>query len=1263
MMCRSSRSLVGAAAALLACPLVAGTWYVDAARPSDDGDGLTPATAKRFIQSAVNLAEASDDAVRVVRVAPGTYVEGVQANATVGQSRVVISKPLTLESTGGRDVTFIDGAPDGSDANGLGAAAVRGVFVRSTACGTVIRGFTFRNGATAKGASFSAKAAGGAVAFDGAEDAAAVYVKDCAAVDCAASFGGAFAGVVAIRSLALRCRNAGTSGGGAALYGCRAFACVFDACGARDSWSEHILYGEGPYVNCTAVGNSGSLLRTSANQRMYNTLSCLATRQEFDGTNNGGDYLIVGVSAGLATVEHSKVRSGVANESLLSPLDGDYRLVKGSAADGFGDPQYCRLDWIPKEDRGLDYNGTPFDVTGAAGSIHCGAVQTAVADASGALVLPRAVPTTGGAAVSLNLYVRTDAWPEQRWIPVAADVFAVTNAEATAPVRFPSAGGFWQTIPASGTLTPVPVSATAQFAVGSDETYTDIQGAVDAASDAADAFTVITVAPGDYGPVSVSGKNVFIRSSGGKAVTAIRGVKDADATDEDAGCGPAAQRCVTVTPGDRLVALAGFTLADGATDIWDRTTGTADNAETWSDAAKAGGFFVAADKTQGFDMTRVQLLDCDVVDCAGGNAAAVWGGWLQRCAIRGSAQPTGGNSVVRQAILSSCYLYENDFRNNQLLANGCEASCCTVSARYQGVWKSVASVSSRLQGVVVCGGKLEKETPTVGSVFDQNLYTIAVTGGFTTDAALVANPDGGSGRLLAGSAAIGAWDVAQKAASSLPAPWTVLVDDLEGNPVEVVAGKVTAGAFQTRYEPKDVYADAARPNDSGDGLTAATAKRTLAGALAVAGCGDTLHLAAGTYAEGAMTQLQPLVDGKSFAVPARVCVREQMTLAGAGADQTTIRGGFVAEGAGERVRGVVLMAGATLKGVTVADGLCQTNKTEATATDDGCAAGVLADATATVEDCVIENSHSYQYGAVVGGTFRRCVFRNNWAMGGAYSVGWLRVAENCLFTGNRGGSLLKGYERIDSCTFLNDNASLGNATRAYSFGKAADGAVIRNSALILAPTMVNMEMPTLVNCLVPKIGWQAWNWGVTNGVNATDCLLDNQTVEVTWAEAWNGHPTADFVGVDRGANAAAPDGTDLAGVQRVQDGIIDIGCYELDRMDDYTKAFARRGQATVTATAGGVRLTDGRLSLASGGSLTAVVNAASDLSWLVRATVTDGKLVVKVNGVVVGELDAATGILELGRLPAGAVVELVADDGAATGPVLRLARGSLLLIR
>ena len=43
------------------------------------------------------------------------------------------------------------------------------------------------------------------------------------------------------------------------------------------------------------------------------------------------------------------------------------------------------------------------------------------------------------------------------------------------------------------------------------------------------------------------------------------------------------------------------------------------------------------------------------------------------------------------------------------------------------------------------------------------------------------------------------------------------------------------------------YVNAARPNDSGDGLTWATAERTLQAALQVAGFGDQIRVAAGTY--------------------------------------------------------------------------------------------------------------------------------------------------------------------------------------------------------------------------------------------------------------------------------------------------------------------------------------------------------------------------------------------------------------------------------
>ena len=1271
---RCRRVCVSVATTLLSGSLVAGTWYADATRPDDTGDGLTPATAKRLISSAVALAEASDDAARVVKVAPGTYAEGVVSSGRGGASRVVISKPLTLESTGGRSETFIDGVADASGAYGLGNGAVRGVFLEATAAGSVVCGFTFRNGATRGGSLSSDDRAcvGGAAAFDWSGE-ATVYVKDCDAIDCAAAFGGAFAGVTAIRTRAVRCHNKNNSNRGAALYACRAYACVFDSCGSRDSYNEHILWGDGPYVNCTAVGNSGSLLRTSSNQRTYNVLSSLATRQEFDSTNAGGDCVIAGAKSDWGDkISRFKLISGGSDlyTLLVSPLTGDYRIVSGGPADGFGDPQYCRLDWIPEEDRALDYFGTPFDTTGT--TIHCGAVQTAVPVAGGVIIQPRVRPTTGGATAQQNLYARTATWPAQHWVPVAADVFAVTNDGAVAPVRFPAAGGFWQTFPAEGTLTLRPLVATAQLAVGTgDGAFADIQAAVDAASDAPDAFTVITVAPGTYGPVSIAQKNVFLRASGARGETVIRGETDPNALEANVGCGPQAKRCVTVDPGERLVALAGFTLRGGATGVWDGTTGTATSGESWGDAAKAGGLFVAADKPSGFDMTRVQLLDCDIEDCAGGNAAAVWGGWLQRCAIRGSRQPQYGNSVVRQAILSSCLLERNDFKGNQILANATEATCCTILARNAaGEAKDVSSVTSYLQGLVVWGGQVTKAPPTVGSVFFATEGTIAVTSGYVTDDPRLVNPARDIGTLLAGSSAVGRWDVSQKAASGLKAAWTRLVDDFEGHPVVVTDGKVTAGAFQSPYVPKTVYANAAQADDTGDGLTPATAKRTLAGLAAIANSGDTLCVAAGTYDAGAVEQAEAVCAGAApFAVKARAFVPNYAQLVGAGAEATVIRGGWVADGAGTLVRGVRLGSCATLRGVTVADGLCVTNDALCGAngtarSDDALAAGVLGDATTVVEDCVLTGNRAWQFGGVVGGTFRRCVFRANWAMGGVASAGSLGVAENGLFAGNRGDSLLADYARLDNCTFLMDNTRV-NGNRLARVGTFAEGAVIRNSALILAPVSSSVSMPTLVNCFLPKVGWMSWNWAVTADENATDCLLGDVSVTEAWATGWDGRPAADFAGVDKGATAAAPTGTDLAGAQRVQNIAVDIGCYEYDHLSSYSSAFARRGRATVTATTGTVfaAADDGRLVLADGGHLTATLTDASDLPWTLVATVTGGRLVVKVNGVVVGELTAAKSRLDLGHLPAGAVLELIAEGGTVERPVLRRAGGLCLIVR
>lgn len=71
------------AATLLAISATAGTIYVDAARPDDTGDGLTPATAKQTIAAGIPLLVSGD----TLSIATGTYTEAtVTFNGAAGQN-------------------------------------------------------------------------------------------------------------------------------------------------------------------------------------------------------------------------------------------------------------------------------------------------------------------------------------------------------------------------------------------------------------------------------------------------------------------------------------------------------------------------------------------------------------------------------------------------------------------------------------------------------------------------------------------------------------------------------------------------------------------------------------------------------------------------------------------------------------------------------------------------------------------------------------------------------------------------------------------------------------------------------------------------------------------------------------------------------------------------------------------------------------------------------------------------------------------------
>jgi len=126
--------------------------YVDAVNGSDVADGRTAATAKKTLAAVLAIALSGD----TVHAAPGDYADGTMtySGGTVliapldgiqSPSRGVVPKGVSLVADEGPAVTFITGATDDADGNGLGAHAVRCL---TALAGSTVSGFTLRNGGT-----------------------------------------------------------------------------------------------------------------------------------------------------------------------------------------------------------------------------------------------------------------------------------------------------------------------------------------------------------------------------------------------------------------------------------------------------------------------------------------------------------------------------------------------------------------------------------------------------------------------------------------------------------------------------------------------------------------------------------------------------------------------------------------------------------------------------------------------------------------------------------------------------------------------------------------------------------------------------------------------------------------------------------------------------------------------------------------------------------------------------------------------------------
>lgn len=613
--------------ALVAAASVASatTWYADNVNGNDTYDGKTAVWdgthgPKAKIQSAVVLADDGDTVV----VAPGVYGDdqGVVArDATHAACRVYIERNITLESSGGRDITHIVGKFDyETDASGgIGPNAVGGVvFAKDTAKGATLKGFTIRDCADSKnGADTNAR--GSAVSYAG--NAAAMgdmpWVADCAISNISASVG-ALAYVNVARTSVMNCKSVEQPY--VASY-CNLAYCIVAHC--YQSSNKHCILGTRTgdkanfLVNCTFVDLCNNLTSTTCPGSIDNSIS-----------DNGGIFPVTIDGCVL-----SSSRGGIGNADrpidpactnlatstcVFSTVDGvvagkvidDFRLPSSSPAVGLGLAD--KLLRLPEAYRYVDFNGNP--VTVEDGHVHAGAVQTVfeptasfkIAANGNYLRLNGRLPALNSAA-NRGYTIFASDWPvafdlrmmgkdEIKAAGASKPFFAyyVSGGPQLSRWVFPDSDERFLFVPAKGeTITIDPRLATdvcyvdAAKEVGAADTGTGteadpfarIQQAINKGDDDSERYHLIYVAPGTYGAerkvrtVPNPDARVYIGKTkaawrligtGGAENTIIPGASDPNAPAGYEGCcSTNAVRCLETS--SAAVSFQGFTLTGGRT--------------------------------------------------------------------------------------------------------------------------------------------------------------------------------------------------------------------------------------------------------------------------------------------------------------------------------------------------------------------------------------------------------------------------------------------------------------------------------------------------------------------------------------------------------------------------------------------------------------------------------------------------------------------------------------------------------------------------
>lgn len=423
--------------------------------------------------------------------------------------------------------------------------------------------------------------------------------------------------------------------------------------------------------------------------------------------------------------------------------------------------------------------------------------------------------------------------------------------------------------------------------------------------------------------------------------------------------------------------------------------------------------------------------------------------------------------------------------------------------------------------------------------------------------------------------------------------------DTEGNPVEL------------RISGNHLYVDDSRPDDSGDGLTRATAYKTLAAAMASPNLApapkyNIVHVAPGVYTNGTMGTGN---TKHRASVPANVSL-----VSDAGAERTFIVGkasenppNANCRGCGPgAVRCVYLANGGRIQGFTLTGG-----RTYVTTSSGDAGGGVnCGGSDSMVVDCIISNNVARRGGGGHLGTYVRTKILSNFSTesnlgSGLYEGCYLY---NCIFDNNPS----TGFYSAGSRSLMVNCVFGPNGTSIRADGTAADKRSDAYNTIFMSPILTNNgsgQKMWLHDCVTMDT--------VPSDVDLDDdCTKTNGFANAAAKFAWLGfgtdfRPLTALPGriVDGGADAyytfpAFEDPAfDIGGKARFSGASIDLGPYETDS----TKAFISYEDAGGGIVADGIL--PGITNIPAGASVAITLRRTFDSAALCTGFTVNGEFV------------------------------------------------------